>query len=75
MAEVINILKNQANKLGLIIEGLEDMSRLSYPKEYDLGASLLDEVVEDLTRVKNRLSGFQNQKWLYSLIRVLSWKG
>lgn len=66
MREVINTLESQVGKLNLVIEGLKDHSRLSYPLEYDLGRSLLKAVVEDLTKVKNQLSEGAYQSWLSS---------
>lgn len=66
MTEVINVLENQVNKLNLVIEGLKDRSRLAYPAEYDLGRSLLKEVVSDVAKVRDRLSERAYQSWLSS---------
>lgn len=66
MRETINTLESQVGKLNLVIEGLKDRSRLSYPPEYDLGRSLLKDVVKDLTKVKDQLSKGAYQSWLSS---------
>lgn len=33
MVEVVNIIKDQVKKLNLVVEGLEDNSKLSYPAQ------------------------------------------
>jgi hypothetical protein len=66
MAEIVSVLKEQIGKLNLVIEGLEDNSKLSYPTEYDLGKILIKEVVQDLKRVDGKLSDRAFQSWLSS---------
>ena len=66
MVEIVNVLKEQVNKLNLVIEGLGDDSKLSYPTEYDLGKILIKEVVQDLKRVDGKLSDQAFQSWLSS---------
>jgi len=66
MVEIVNVLKEQVNKLNLVIEGLGDDSKLSYPIEYDLGKTLIKEVVQDLKKVDGKLSDRAFQSWLSS---------
>lgn len=66
MTETINILRDQIERIGSVIEGLEDKSKLVHPAEYDFGASLLDEVVSNLRRVKGRIANPGQQNWFLS---------
>lgn len=66
MVEVVETLRDQVEKLNLVIAGLEDRSKLAYPAEYDLGKSLLNEVEVEIRGVKNRLSKGAYQSWLSS---------
>ncbi len=63
MTETINILKNQIERIGSVIEGLEDKSRIAHPAEYDFGASLLDDIVSDLRKVKGKIANPGHQNW------------
>jgi hypothetical protein len=66
MVEIVSVLKEQVGKLNLVIEGLGDDSKLSYPIEYDLGKTLIKEVVRELKKVDGRLSDGAFQSWLSS---------
>jgi len=66
MVKVVETLRNQVEKLNLVIAGLEDKSKLVYPVEYDLGKSLLDEVEAEIRDVRNHLSKRAYQSWFSS---------